>query len=336
MGGPDLESVLRPFRPGEIAEIKSAPEILATLDAEGKLDGLPFMPEMLEYCGQTVTVYKRADRTCDAILSDGQRRMQDAVFLTDLRCNGGAHGGCQAGCLIFWKEAWLRRPSEQPYVGGVSGTPEEKFESAGLLAAARPVTDSDPTAERFMCQATEIVRATAPLPWWEPTQYIREVATGNAGFFEMFVALLKWLLVMVQKKLMGGSTVPLLRGKLSKTPRELLDLRPGELVRVKTKEEIAETLDRRNRNRGLTFDSEMLRYCGGEFRVLRRVSRMINEGTGELFELPGECIVLDTVTCTAEYHRLCRRSHFPYWREIWLTRVTQPVEIMSSAQSRAQ
>ena len=138
MGGPDSESVLRPFRPGEIAEIKSAPEILATLDAEGKLDGLPFMPEMLEYCGQTVTVYKRADRTCDAILSDGQRRMQDAVFLTDLRCNGGAHGGCQAGCLIFWKEAWLRRPSEQPYVGGVSGTPEEKFESAGLLAAARP------------------------------------------------------------------------------------------------------------------------------------------------------------------------------------------------------
>ena len=94
-------------------------------------------------------------------------------------------------------------------------------------------------------------------------------------------------------------------------------------MRVKTKKEIAETLDRRNRNRGLTFDSEMLRYCGGEFRVLRRVSRMINEGTGELFELPGECIVLDTVTCTAEYHRLCRRSHFPYWREIWLTRVTR-------------
>ncbi len=61
MGGPDLGSGLRPFRPGEIAEIKSAPEILATLDAEGKLDGLPFMPEMLDYCGQTVTVYKRAD-----------------------------------------------------------------------------------------------------------------------------------------------------------------------------------------------------------------------------------------------------------------------------------
>ncbi len=242
MAGPDMGSGPRPFRPGEIAEIKSEPEILATLDAEGKLDGLPFMPEMLKFCGQTVTVYKRADRTCDAILSDGQRRMQDAVFLADLRCDGGAHGGCQAGCLIFWKEAWLRRPSEQNNVSGSSGTSGEQFDPASLFAAARHVTDSDPAAERFMCQATEIVRATTPLPWWEPSQYVREVATGNAGVIEMFVALLKWLLVMVQKKLMGGSTVPLLRGKLSKTPRELLDLRPGELVRVKTKEEIAQTL----------------------------------------------------------------------------------------------
>ena len=46
-----------------------------------------------------------------------------------------------------------------------------------------------------MCQATEIVRATVPLPWWEPSQYIREVATGNATVIEMFVALLKWALV---------------------------------------------------------------------------------------------------------------------------------------------
>ena len=44
------------LRPGETVQVKSASEILATLDSEGKLDGLPFMPEMLEYCGQTFTV----------------------------------------------------------------------------------------------------------------------------------------------------------------------------------------------------------------------------------------------------------------------------------------
>ena len=152
----------------------------------------------------------------------------------------------------------------------------------------------------------------------------------------MFVALFKWLLIMVQKKLMGGSTVPLLRGKLSKTPRELLDLRPGELVPSRRRRR----LRRRWTAETATVASLLTPRCcvtaEVSTRVLRRVSRMINEGTGELFELPGECIVLDTVTCTAEYHRLCRRSHFPYWREIWLTRVTQPVEIISSAQQRAR
>ena len=331
----DLGSGLRPFRPGEIVEIKSAPEILATLDAEGKLDGLPFMPEMLKYCGQTVAVYKRAERTCDTIDFEGQRRMRDAVFLTGLRCDGGAHGGCQAGCLIFWKESWLSRRSKQRDVGEASGAVGVESQIGSLFTATRPVTQIDPIVERFMCQATEIGRATSPLPWWVPSQYIREVASGNASSLEMFVALVKWLFIGVQKRLTGGSTVPFIRGKLTKTPKSLLDLRPGELVRVKTKEEIAQTLDRQNRNRGLSFDAEMLRYCGGQYRVLRRVNRIINEKTGELMHLEGDCIVLDNVTCAAEYHRLCRRSIHAYWREIWLTRVPEIADEAGSSELSA-
>src|SRR5215475_13657598 len=34
------------LRPGEMIEVRSLPEILATLDERGCLDGLPFMPEM--------------------------------------------------------------------------------------------------------------------------------------------------------------------------------------------------------------------------------------------------------------------------------------------------
>ena len=39
------------LRAGEWVEVLSAPEILATLDDKHELDGLPFMPEMLKYCG---------------------------------------------------------------------------------------------------------------------------------------------------------------------------------------------------------------------------------------------------------------------------------------------
>ena len=32
----------------------------------------------------------------------GLRRMERTVFLDGARCDGGAHGGCQVGCLFFW------------------------------------------------------------------------------------------------------------------------------------------------------------------------------------------------------------------------------------------
>jgi hypothetical protein len=97
------------LRPGEWIEVRGEAEILATLDDDGTLDGLPFMPEMLAHCGQRYRVYKRADKTCDTVNWTGLRRMENTVHVTMLRCDGSAHGGCQAGCLMFWKEAWLRR-----------------------------------------------------------------------------------------------------------------------------------------------------------------------------------------------------------------------------------
>src|SRR5262245_50958674 len=92
------------LRIGNIVEVRSKEEILATLDNRGAVDGLPFMPEMLQYCGKRFRVYKRAHKACDTIGKTGSRQMKNAVHLEDLRCDGAAHGGCQAGCLIFWKE----------------------------------------------------------------------------------------------------------------------------------------------------------------------------------------------------------------------------------------
>src|SRR5208282_5532262 len=67
------------------------------------------MPEMFQYCGQRLRVFKRSDKTCDYIQGWSIRRMKDSVHLEGVRCDGSGHDGCQAGCLIFWKEAWLKR-----------------------------------------------------------------------------------------------------------------------------------------------------------------------------------------------------------------------------------
>ena len=67
------------LRVGEMVEVKSEAEILATLDHEGRLESLPFMPEMLKYCGRRFPVFKRAEKTCDTIQGTWRRRMFDTV-----------------------------------------------------------------------------------------------------------------------------------------------------------------------------------------------------------------------------------------------------------------
>src|SRR5262249_30747550 len=55
------------FVVGDWVEVRSKDEILRTLDKNGQLDGLPFMPEMFKFCGRQLRVYKRAHKTCDTV-----------------------------------------------------------------------------------------------------------------------------------------------------------------------------------------------------------------------------------------------------------------------------
>ena len=105
------------FALGDLVEIRSAEEILAGLDSRGEHDSLQFMPEMLQYCGRTFRIDKIAGKTCDTVNWSGMREMRSTVHLADVRCDGQAHGGCQAGCLIYWKTSWLK-----PVTGNSAGS----------------------------------------------------------------------------------------------------------------------------------------------------------------------------------------------------------------------
>jgi hypothetical protein len=71
----------------------------------------------------------------------------------------------------------------------------------------------------------------------------------------------------------------------------------------------------------LSFDVEMVRYGGRIARVRGRVSQVIDEQTGRMIFIKSDCIILDGVVCTADFHRFCTRSDLPFWREAWLERV---------------
>jgi hypothetical protein len=100
-----------------------------------------------------------------------------------------------------------------------------------------------------------------------------------------------------------------------------VNLKPGELVQVKSYDDILATLDANNKNRGLWFDAEMVKYCGGTYAVLCRVETLIDNKTGRLIKLQNNCIVLDGVTNRGDYHGFNPRNEYLFWREIWLERV---------------
>jgi len=56
---------------GRNREVRSADEILATWMQTVGWEAMPFMPEMLQFCGKRFCVYKRADKTCDNIKTGG-------------------------------------------------------------------------------------------------------------------------------------------------------------------------------------------------------------------------------------------------------------------------
>jgi hypothetical protein len=322
-------------------EVRSRDEILATLDEHGRLEGLPFMPEMLQFCGRRFRVQSRAHKTCDTILASGFRRMENAVHLSELRCDGASHGGCQAACLLFWKTAWLRSVDESSPAGESAAATENRSVPGVSVADARPMeviagaTRGTPTAEgdtTYSCQATELRVATSELHWLDVRQYAHDLESRNVNFRRFARGILLLLLNKFQAAnrrylprltlISEGRRYPFVAGKLEgKTPKENLNLQPGEFVRIKSKEEIEETLDRDNKNRGLLFDGVMSKYCGETAKVRARVTKIINERTGVMIHFENECIMLDGVVCTGDYMQFCPRRIYDYWREIWLERV---------------
>ncbi len=329
------------FRTGDVVEVRSKEEILASLDARGCLDGLPFMPEMLQYCGQRFRLGAVAHKTCETANRTWKgRRLERAVHLTGLRCDGSAHGGCQADCNLFWKDAWLKPAGDRHHADGRSGGCTEVELVAGTRA---PSNDGDP-APRYACQATRLIEATTALAWWEPRQYWRDVVTGNHRLRDALTVL--WLAGLEHALLrtprgyrimkavresmhrwLTGREVPNFDGRVpsdAQTPTGRLDLKPGERVRIKSKQEIEQTLDEAGKNRGLSFGKELSLYCGREAIVRRTVTRILDEQTGKILEMKQPCIVLDGVVCSAQNSQnrlLCPRAIAPFWREIWLERV---------------
>jgi len=99
-------------------------------------------------------------------------------------------------------------------------------------------------------------------------------------------------------------------------------LKEGDMVRVRRKEEIQESLNHLGRLKGCAFmENEMGPYCGTEQRVLKAMERFVDERELKVKKCKG-LILLDGVMCqgTTTFGR-CDRSCHLFWREEWLEKI---------------
>jgi len=302
------------LRPGDLVEVKAPDEILQTLDVDGTLDRLPFMPEMIELCGKRFPVSRRVLKTCYTGLNlyDAMRRFRsdDVVTLDGVRCSGTAHDGCQKACMILWREAWLRRVEPAAVQPEVNPDGRERLR-ARLKTSTGPHT--------YFCQASELLNATVNMSRREQLgTCVDEVRAGNRTIPGMAYGIATWLYWRIRRRILGEYA----RGRsTTSTPVAGLNLKAGDWVEVKTMTSIRETLNEAGYNRGLYFTPDMRRLCGGRHRVTGRIDKIIVDGTGEMRQLHNT-VRLEGSVCGCDDLKLggCSRCEISYWREIWLIR----------------
>ena len=192
---------MRKLGVGEIVEVRSEVEILATLDERAELESLPFMPEMLQFCGRRFRVDKLAVKLCDTIGSTGMYRMRNAVHLAGVRCDGQAHGAVRPAASSTGRRPgssgcpWTHAPSSP------AAEPAPQHLLTTLTAATHKSRGgASPDEELFSCQATDCYgrRPSASLPgtsastcWMcgracRPAGHVRAVAIGVFNEYQDF------------------------------------------------------------------------------------------------------------------------------------------------------
>jgi hypothetical protein len=97
----------------------------------------------------------------------------------------------------------------------------------------------------------------------------------------------------------------------------------GDLVRVRSREEIKATLDAKGKLKGCGVMADMWQYCGTTQRVYKPVERFLDECDYQVKKAKG-LVLLENLMCvgTPRYGP-CDRSCFYFWRAEWLEKLDE-------------
>ena len=282
-----------------VVYVKEFDEIVKSLDQNDSLNGVQFMPEMIKYCGTKQELLAPVKR----VKSDKRRfidklgYLEDVYLLENTWCDGEHHNNCSRKCRILWHEEWFTEEEPQSM---------ENTNETDLM-----LNNHDP----LLCQSTTIDKAMTHISssffknifeWF----YIQNTSLKDI-VLDVLDSLYYIYFSLTHEKV----------GILIRTPTNDIGLKVGDKVRVKSFDEIKATLDTKGRNRGLGFQTEMIKFCGkGVFTVSDVMNNAISEYTDEIKKVKSSVLLKETF-CDGRFHRRCGRKCPHIWREIWLKKV---------------
>jgi hypothetical protein len=301
------------FVVGDLVEVKSWSEIRATLDAEGRLEHMPFMREMLGMCGRRARVFRCVHRLFDHRKTRRMRHMNGGVLLVGAVCDGAAHGGCEAACHVIFKTDWLRRV-------GADDAAADEGSHASAQQADTAVLQAGTTPPYYSCQITQLHDASQALSGWGVARFFLPVVTGNVTLGAFAVGWLTHLFNEAQH-LRGGVAFPAFAPASGEPERGAGPrlVRDDEVV-VRSPAEIRRTLNDDFMHRGLWFEPDMLKHCGQRYRVQADVTKLIDIVTGEMLTMRTPAYILRDVHFSGERQLFNAQWEPLFWRSVWLTR----------------
>ncbi len=308
---------------GDLVEIRSWAEIQSTLDKNGCLEGLPFMPEMLSMCGKQARVFRSMNRLFDYRKTRKMRHMDGAVLLVDTVCDGSSHGGCEAACHTIWKSDWLRRVD-------LSISPKETVRdhrsdrgSGDFSKEVRSPLEWGTRPPNYSCQLTQLNAASMPIGKRSFVNFLRPIVAGNVTLRGFVIGWMTHLFNVVQHKRQGVSfpEIDVEVKDLARIPE--LSLNVGDKVFVRGLKEIRSTLNAKLEHRGMGFEDDMLKYCGQPLYVHSEIKKLIDIVTGEMRTMKTPAYYLRGIHFSGERQQFNAQWEPLFWRSVWLRREDQ-------------
>lgn len=290
------------FARGDTVRVKDRERISGSIQPARKTDGCLFMDQMWDYCGQTFKVSKVVDVFYDERKREHFRPRSSIYILEGLTCEGRMGHfpfQCDRGCFILWHEDWLEKVQES----------QESPQSVGQ----QPCTAGEESPP--MCQL----------------ECISEIEQQNSWLYS------KWrsfIMTCSTCKSRVRNTMPRHAGDsgysktTSQAPRGNRDqIHPGDMVKVRSQDEIQNTLDTSGRTRGCLFTEGMEAHCGKEYRVFRRVDHFFDEAKQKTCKC-NNLFLLEGAYCN---RTSCDRNCFYFWHGSWLQKIQRPTSMEGGA-----